>query len=457
MANELVQAVEEVHTPSSMARISQFMSIDGHLLQWATSKDMQALTSICKTGNSIAGLLLSHTVHLNKEKEERQLCVLLEKWKTCRPRCEGARKEQGLSFAKLSKMCRLSLYPCHSLSYGDCVFNAALQGGCSDQAPRARRLGNRRQRLGEATDLTGGTAIRESPKDEETAAETVEIKNVIARTLRALYNRDKRLSGQHSRSSNEGAAASAREQPNGARDTKETRIKTPWQDNPNEWGWVDLWQLVIDPRGLEGFNRTCLHLFALTILIYENKVCIKEYGGTSSGNTSYAVRVVEDEVKGCALPSFSRGTSCSSVAPVSDEHRDNLGARIPFEGIRQAILSPWNYGLYQKLCCAMQLTPDVEPMVDTRALLAKCHLGQRRLQVETTQSNVPREIRGFLSVCSTQSGDQGTASARDKCGKKIARRRQLRSVASDTSDSPSDVPGSDLESGSCEKKRRRGF
>ncbi|CBZ50217.1 conserved hypothetical protein [Neospora caninum Liverpool] len=377
MANELVQAVEEVHTPSSMARISQFMSIDGHLLQWATSKDMQALTSICKTGNSIAGLLLSHTVHLNKEKEERQLCVLLEKWKT--------------------------------------------------------------------------------PKDEETAAETVEIKNVIARTLRALYNRDKRLSGQHSRSSNEGAAASAREQPNGARDTKETRIKTPWQDNPNEWGWVDLWQLVIDPRGLEGFNRTCLHLFALTILIYENKVCIKEYGGTSSGNTSYAVRVVEDEVKGCALPSFSRGTSCSSVAPVSDEHRDNLGARIPFEGIRQAILSPWNYGLYQKLCCAMQLTPDVEPMVDTRALLAKCHLGQRRLQVETTQSNVPREIRGFLSVCSTQSGDQGTASARDKCGKKIARRRQLRSVASDTSDSPSDVPGSDLESGSCEKKRRRGF
>ncbi|EPR58337.1 hypothetical protein TGGT1_298050 [Toxoplasma gondii GT1] len=455
VANELIQAAEEIQTPSSIARISQFMNIDGHLLQWAPSKDMQALTSICKTGNSIAGLLLAHTIHLNKEKEERQLCVLLEKWKTCRPHCDRtARNGQGLSFANLSRMCRLSIDPCHSLNYGNCVFSATLQGGCSDKAPNTRRLGNR-QRIGGVAESTGGTAIRASPKDGETTAETVEIKNVISRTLLALYSRDKRLSGQRSQESNKLASPSVRGHSDGECDAaKQTQTAQRWRDDSNECGWVDLWQLVIDPRGVEGFNRTCLHIFALTILMYENKVCIKEYGKHSSGIPSYAVRIVdEDEVKGSGSSFSALETSGSDVALASHSQCDDPGTRMPFERTRQAILSPWNYGVYQNLCRAMQLTPDAEPMVDTKAMLAQIGGSPRRLQEERTQSNLPPEIGGS-SLCLNRPDDQNISS--DKCATKRARWRELHSADADTGRSSSDVPDSDVETGNLMKKSRTG-
>ncbi|PFH35489.1 hypothetical protein BESB_063760 [Besnoitia besnoiti] len=456
VANELVQAVEETQTPSSISRIGKFMNIDGHLLQWAASKDMQALKSICKTGNSIAGLLLAHTVHLNKEKEERQLYLLLEKWKSCQLAHDGETgSASGLSFVNLSKTCRLSLYSCHGLSYAGCGFNAVLSGkvarlshsfgfgSCILMPLRAeRQLGgsicgagkevvaaspsawSSARALGigtaghrgrskrpcvslspsesfivfecEQTCVCGASAASSSEQISRAnvdvdAAETVEIKKLILRTLIALYKRDEQTSHQTIQPERRRAAevsSDGARNPEDADDNDDQKVKL---SDPSQWGWVDLWQLVIDPRGLEGFNRTCLHIFALTILVYENKVCIKECGKRMHGCASYIVRAVarEQESTACGVATVHRAASCAQPPDSPAMLHINDRGELPSERTRQAILSPWTYGLYQKLCSALQLTPDGEPLVDTKSLL-----DQLRRRQDRSPTTAQRELPG---------------------------------------------------------------
>ncbi|PHJ23790.1 nse4 [Cystoisospora suis] len=399
MANDLEDAVKRAQAPSSPSQIDSIMRVDDGLIRRVASTDTQGVKSVCKTGNCIAGLVRANAVHMNKEKQEEQLAVLLDKWKSCDASSE--RRDgplRGLCFVSLSRMSPRSLYACHSLHYGGCLLHSLLRGDRTEGAPKRRKYPVRGQRSRPAEEDATSTEIGASPDDCMRAAETLEIKNEIYRTLVAV-NRIQQLSAE----TRGGSASAGGGSPSscGANSSQASfRESDDVEDNngarprngragADDVGWVDVWQLVTDPRGIEGFNRTCLNLFALTLLVRENRVAIKQRvdNGASPKRSSacYLAKVVVDDEREENLDSSCPRAPVSNVSPPPVAGHLSI-PRTASPANCQALVSPWTLGLWQEVCRSMSLTTFDNPLVDSQAVLERL----RNREARVVEKSAPR-------------------------------------------------------------------